>query len=74
MAEACLKGREHLLSWPARLSGQCAVNCIYVDAPVISGADGVERNVKTELNDDKATFDPSVKAVTQVCHHTKYLQ
>lgn len=63
MAEACLKGREHLLSWPARLSGQCAVNCIYVDAPVISGADGVERNVKTELNDDKATFDPSVKAV-----------
>ncbi|WP_417514418.1 malate dehydrogenase [Minwuia sp.] len=64
MAEAYLGDQKRVLPCAAYLDGQFGVDDLYVGVPVVIGADGVERVVEINLNDEeKAGFDKSVDAV-----------
>ncbi len=67
MAESYLKDKRRLLPCAAHLSGEYGVNGLYVGVPVIIGANGVEKIVEVPLEGaDKAAFDHSVAAVTEL--------
>lgn len=64
MAEAFLYNRKRVLPCAAYLTGQYGVEDLYVGVPVIIGAEGVERVVELELNDnEQSMFNTSVESV-----------
>ena len=64
MAESYLKDKKRVLPCAAYVDGQYGLNGLYVGVPTVLGADGVEKIVEIELNEDeKAMFDNSVNAV-----------
>lgn len=64
MAESYLKDKKRVLPCAAKLSGQYGVDGLYIGVPVVIGADGVEKIVEIELNDDEQDmFNHSVQAV-----------
>lgn len=64
MAKAYLRDKKRLLPCAAHLTGQFGVDNLYVGVPVIIGAQGVERVVEIQLNEEEqAMFDHSVNAV-----------
>ncbi|WP_420606856.1 malate dehydrogenase [Novosphingopyxis sp.] len=71
MAESYLKDKKRVLPAAAHLTGQYGVDDLYVGVPVVIGANGVERIVEIELDDEaKQGFQTSVDAVkelTDVC-------
>jgi malate dehydrogenase len=72
MAESYLKDKKRVLPCAARLSGQYGVDGIYVGAPVVIGAGGVERVVEVRLDgEEKNQFKSSVKAVQTLMEAAK---
>ncbi len=64
MAESYLKDKKRVLPCAAHLKGQYGVKNMYVGAPVVIGAKGVERVVEIKLDSaEKAQFMKSVDAV-----------
>jgi len=64
MAEAYLKDQKRVLPCATYVDGAYGLNGLYVGAPTIIGAGGVERVVEITLNkDEQAMFDKSVDAV-----------
>src|SRR5690348_6564574 len=64
MAESYLKDKKRVLPCAAFLNGEYGVKGLYVGAPVVIGAKGVERIVDIQLNGtERAMFDKSVQAV-----------
>ena len=75
MAESYLKDKRRVLPCAAMLNGEYGVKGLYVGAPVIIGANGVEKVVEIELNKaDKAMFDKSVAAVRGLIDVVRKLQ
>jgi malate dehydrogenase len=67
MAESFLKDKKRVLPCAAHLTGQYGVNDLYVGVPCVIGADGVERVVEIELNDQaRDNFNVSVDAVKEL--------
>ncbi len=67
MAESYLKDKKRIFPCAAYLSGEYGVDDLYVGVPVVIGANGVERIVEIELNnEEKALFNKSVDAVRQL--------
>lgn len=64
MAESYLKDKKRVLPCAAKLSGQYGVDGLYIGVPVVIGADGVEKIVEIELNEDEQEmFNASVESV-----------
>ncbi len=64
MAESYLKDKKRVLPCAAFLNGEYGVKGLYVGAPVVIGAKGVERIVEIKLDKPEQTmFDKSVGAV-----------
>ena len=64
MAEAYLYDQKRILPCAAYLNGEYGVKDMYVGVPVLIGANGVEKIVEIEFNDDeKKMFATSVEAV-----------
>jgi malate dehydrogenase len=64
MAEAYLKDQKRVLPCAAYVKGALGLDGLYVGAPVVLGAGGVERIVDIKLNaDENAMFQKSVDAV-----------
>ena len=75
MAESYLKDKRRVLPCAAMLNGEYGVKGLYVGAPVIIGANGVEKVVEIELNKaEKAMFDKSVTAVRGLIDVVRKLQ
>ena len=67
MAEAYLYDQKRILPAAAHLSGEYGVDDLYVGAPVIIGAGGVEKVVEVKLGDEaKANLQVSVDAVKEL--------
>ncbi|AGF75145.1 malate dehydrogenase [Bartonella australis AUST/NH1] len=68
MAEAYLKDTKRVLPVAAYLSGEYGVKDTYVGVPVVIGADGVERVIEIDLDEnERAAFEKSVGAVQKLC-------
>ncbi len=64
MAESYLKDKKRVLPCSALLEGQYGVKGLFVGVPVVIGAEGVERILEVELNDEeKAMLAKSVESV-----------
>jgi malate dehydrogenase len=64
MAESFLKDKKRVLPCAAHLDGQYGLSDLYVGAPTVIGAGGVERIVEIKLDSaEKAELKKSVKAV-----------
>jgi malate dehydrogenase len=64
MAESYLKDKKRVLPCAAWLNGEYGVKGLYVGAPVVIGAKGVERIVEIELDrHERAMLDKSVASV-----------
>lgn len=64
MAEAYLKDQKRVLPCAAYVDGALGLDGLYVGAPTVIGANGIERVIDIELNDDEnAMFQKSVEAV-----------
>ncbi len=64
MAESYLKDKKRVLPCAAFLNGEYGVKGLYVGAPVVIGAKGVERVVEIKLDKpEQSMFDKSVGAV-----------
>ena len=64
MAEAYLKDQKRVLPCAAYVDGAYGLDGLYVGAPTVIGAGGVERVVEIKLNkDEQVMFDNSVEAV-----------
>ncbi len=64
MAESYLKDKKRVLPCAAHLSGQYGQDDIYVGVPVVIGAQGVERVVEINLDDEEQDmFNKSVSSV-----------
>ncbi len=64
MAESYLKDQKRVLPCAAYINGEYGVKDLYVGVPVVIGANGVERIVEIELNEEeKSAFNKSVDAV-----------
>ncbi|MBH9536338.1 malate dehydrogenase [Novosphingopyxis sp. YJ-S2-01] len=67
MAESYLKDKKRVLPAAAHLTGQYGVDDLYVGVPVVIGANGVERIVEIELDEEaKKGFQVSVDAVKEL--------
>jgi malate dehydrogenase len=72
MAEAYLFDRKRILPCAAWLTGQYGVKDLYVGAPVIIGAGGVEKVIEVTFTaEEKAAFDKSAGAVRELCKGIK---
>lgn len=75
MAESYLKDKKRLLPCAAHLEGQYGIKDMYVGVPCVIGADGIERVVEIELNNDEKTmFDNSVNSVEGLVEACKKIQ
>jgi malate dehydrogenase len=64
MAESYLRDKKRVLPCATWLNGEYGVKGLYVGAPVIIGAKGVERVVEIELDrHERARFEKSVASV-----------
>ncbi|MDE3080823.1 MAG: malate dehydrogenase [Paracoccaceae bacterium] len=64
MAEAYLKDQKRVLPCAAYVDGALGLDGLYVGAPTVIGANGIERIIDIELNDaESAMFKKSVDAV-----------
>lgn len=64
MAESYLKDQKRVLPCAAYINGEYGVKDLYVGVPVVIGANGVEKIVEIELNEEeKSSFNKSVDAV-----------
>ncbi len=64
MAEAILKDKKRVIPCAAYLSGEYGVDGLFVGAPVVLGANGVEKVLELELDEgEKKAFDESVDAI-----------
>jgi len=64
MAEAYLKDQKRVLPCAAWVDGALGLDGLYVGAPTVIGAGGIERILDIALNpDEQAMFDKSVAAV-----------
>src|SRR5262249_26903202 len=64
MAESYLRDKKRVLPCAVYLNGEYGVRDLYVGAPVIIGAKGVERVVEIELNSaEREMFNKSVASV-----------
>jgi malate dehydrogenase len=67
MLEAIIRDENRLLPVCAFLDGEFGVKGYYVGVPAVLGANGVEKIIEFELNDEEqALLDNSVKAVTNL--------
>jgi malate dehydrogenase len=67
MAESYLKDKKRVLPAAANLTGQYGVDNLYVGVPIVIGANGVEKIVEIDLNDEaEANFQVSVDAVKEL--------
>lgn len=67
MAESYLKDKKRVLPCAVHLAGEYGVKDLYVGAPAVIGASGVEKVIEIELNAaEKAAFDASTAAVRQL--------
>jgi malate dehydrogenase len=67
MLEAIIGDENRLLPVCAYLNGEFGVKGYYVGVPAVLGANGVEKIIEFELNDEEqALLDNSVKAVTNL--------
>ncbi len=67
MAEAYLNDQKRILPCAAYVDGQYGVDGLYVGVPVQIGANGVEKVIEIELDDEaKAGFQVSVDAVKEL--------
>ena len=67
MAEAYLYDQKRVLPAAAHLTGQYGIDNLYVGAPVVIGAGGVEKIVEIKLNEEaKANLAVSVDAVKEL--------
>ncbi len=72
MAQAYLRDERRILPCAAYVDGAYGLDGIYVGVPVVIGANGVEKVVEINLNDDeKAEFENSVNAVKGLTDITK---
>jgi malate dehydrogenase len=53
MAQAVVRDEKQLLPCATLLSGQYGLDDVYIGAPVILGAEGVEKIIELELTDDQ---------------------
>jgi malate dehydrogenase len=68
MAEAYLFDRKRILPCAAWLTGQYGVKDLYVGAPAVIGAKGVEKILEVKFTpEEKAAFDKSAEAVRGLC-------
>jgi malate dehydrogenase len=64
MAEAILKDRKLIIPASAYMQGEYGLNDIYFGVPVMLGANGVEKVIEYDLDDDeKVAFEKSAAAV-----------
>ncbi len=64
MAESYLRDKKRVLPCAAKLHGEYGVDGLYIGVPIVIGAQGVEKIIEIELNDEEQTmFDQSVTAV-----------
>jgi len=74
MAESYLKDKKRVLPCAAHMTGQYGLRNIYVGAPCVIGAGGVERVVEIELNaSEKKALGKSADAVKELIRVTKKL-
>jgi len=67
MVEAILKDQKRVIPSAVYLEGQYGYDGLYIGVPAVLGADGVERVIEMELNDEeKAALDHSADAVRAV--------
>ena len=72
MVESVIKDKKMVLCLTAHLNGEYGLNDVYVDVPVVLGAQGVERVIELKLNDEeRAAFMKSVDIVKAACSHLK---
>jgi len=72
MVESVIKDKKMVLCLTAHLDGEYGVKDIYVDVPVILGAQGVEKVIELKLNDEeRAAFLRSVEVVRTAISHLK---
>ncbi len=68
MADAYLRDKKRVLPCACWLTGQYGVKDLYVGAPTVIGAGGVERIIDITLNpDEQAMLDKSVDSVKTLC-------
>ncbi|MEE9454492.1 MAG: malate dehydrogenase [Paracoccaceae bacterium] len=67
MAEAYLKDQKRVLPCATYIDGAYGLNGLYVGAPTVIGAGGIEKIIEIKLNkDEQAMFDNSVNAVNSL--------
>ncbi len=72
MAESYLKDKKRVLPCSALLEGEYGVKGLFVGVPVVIGANGVERVLEVELNDEeRAMLNKSVESVRKSVAETK---
>jgi malate dehydrogenase len=72
MVESVIKDKKMVLCLTAHLNGEYGAKDIYVDVPVILGAQGVEKVIELKLNDEeRAAFLRSVEVVRTAVSHLK---
>ncbi len=72
MAESYLRDKKRVLPCSALLEGQYGVKGLFVGAPVVIGAGGVERVLEVELNEEeRAMLAKSVESVKKSVAETK---
>ncbi len=75
MAESYLKDKKVVVPCAAHLTGQYGLNDMYVGVPIVIGDEGAERIVEVKFTaDEKAMFDNSVDAVTELMDACKNLE
>ncbi|MEM9177462.1 MAG: malate dehydrogenase [Myxococcota bacterium] len=67
MAESYLKDKKRVLACACLCEGEYGVNGLYVGVPCVIGADGLERIIELDLNDEeRKAFDESVAHVQKL--------
>jgi malate dehydrogenase len=74
MAESILRDEKRILPACAFLNGEFGVNGYYVGVPAVLGANGVERIIDFDLNEEeKAAFTKSINAVKNLVENMEKL-
>jgi malate dehydrogenase len=75
MAESYLRDKKRVLPCAVHMDGPYGVKDVYVGAPVVIGAGGVERVVELDLNaEERAMFTKSVESVRGLIEACKTLE
>ena len=74
MAEAILKDKKLIIPASAFMEGEYGLNDMYFGVPVMLGANGMEKIIEYDLDDEeKAEFDKSAEAVKEIHEAMKKL-